>query len=97
MFRDGGRGKGERVCFTRDVTTPRRHFFINFLVNESFFLEVSNTHIIFYCLKNEAVSKKHLTRNFDVDRFCRQNCFLNIKCISYELAMGIFLCKLCLK
>ena len=51
MFRDRGRGKGERVCFTTDVTTPRRHFFINFLVNESFFLEVSNTHIVFCCLK----------------------------------------------
>ena len=27
-------------------------------------------------LKNEAVNKKHLTKNFDVARFCRQNCWI---------------------
>ena len=30
----------------------------------------------FLLLKNEAV-KRHLTRNYDVARFCRQNCLLN--------------------
>ena len=50
----------------------------------------------FLLFKNEAVSKRHLTRNLDVSRFCCQNCMLNI-CLYHEIALSIFPCKLCLK
>ena len=61
-------------------------FFINFLVNESFFLCVPYSYC-FVLLKNEAVNKRHFTRNFDMARFCCQNCLLNI--LVYHVLLDI--------
>ena len=75
MFQSAGGGK---VCFTRNVTTI--WWFVEphlcrswwcwwcFRVNDSY---------CFLLLKNDAVNKRHLTRNIDVTRFCCQNCLLN--------------------
>ena len=41
-----------------------------------------NDSYYFLLLKKEAVNKEHVTKNFDVTRFCCQNCLLRLRCLT---------------
>ena len=53
-----------------------------------------NDSFCFLLLKNEAVNKRHLSRNFDVARFCWEKCLLNI-CVYHVKLHLVYLLASC--
>ena len=76
MLRDGGRERGEGV--SPGTSLAYDDFRYISLPMNCFFSVCPILILSSASCKNEAVSNRHLTRNFDVARFCCQNCLLHV-------------------